>query len=113
MSIDVKAVRTWTAAQMFREFAQRQDLLGQLVGSLYTGIVSDEMAVIEAECLERFNCAPVWLIDKNIITASRTDDAGVVHDVIKPCDVHYRGMRMSAKLDIPAKPLSCLLCLVG
>jgi hypothetical protein len=113
MSIDPKAVKTWSAEQMFKEFSQRQDLLGQLVGALYSSIVSDEMAVIEAECLERFNCAPVWLIDKNIITASRTDATGVVHDVIKPCDVHYRGMRMSAKLDIPAKPLTCLLCLVG
>ena len=113
MSIDTKAVKTWTAEQMFREFAQRQELLGQLVGSLYSSIVGDEMCVIEAECVEQFKCPPVSLIDQGVITASRTDHANVVHDVIAPCEKHYRGMRLNVKLDIPAKPITCLLCLVG
>jgi len=112
MSIDPKAVATWTARQMYMEFAQRQDLLAQLVGSLYSSIVSDEMCVIEEACIERFKCPPMSLIANNVLTASRTDATGVTHGVITPCNPYYYGMRLDPLLDIPAKPITCLLCLV-
>ena len=110
MSIDMEAAATWSPEKLFQEFVDRHDVLGQLVGALYTSIVSDEMAAIEQICMNRYGCATAWLIDQHIITASRTDEFGVVHDVIRPCDSHFRGMRISKHLDVPAKPLTCLVC---
>jgi hypothetical protein len=113
VSIDPKAVETWPPEKLFTEYVQRHNLLGQLVGNLYPAVVGDEMCVIEQACMNRYGCGPGWLIDWHHITASRTDEFGVVHDVIKPCIVHFRGMRMTTLFDVPAKPVTCLLCLGG
>jgi hypothetical protein len=113
MSIDTKAVKTWTAEQMFKEFVQRQVLLESLGGWLYRGIVGDEMCVIEEACIELYKCPPVSLIAENVITASRTDESGVVHSVVTPCHPMFRGLHMSPTVDTPGNPITCLLCLVG
>ena len=117
MSVDPAALALWDNEELLRQFEQRVDLEKNLVGTLYTSIIHDEIEAIGQEAIRRTTFHPNWWREKGIVHTSWSDAYGLVHNpYFRACPANVLAptvLNVYRRRDDPAKEFSCLWCLAS
>ncbi len=62
----IEEVASWDAQQLYDQYKIREELLKQMVGSLYPRMVCAEMEQIEEQAKKRFKYHPNWFPEKGL-----------------------------------------------
>lgn len=103
MSLAHEDLTTWSLERLLKEFEDKGELMKTLVGTLYPGILHDEIEAIGEEGRRRTGMHPNWWREKGLVFSTWTDEFGVTHA--------WQHWVIARKPDDPARTITCLQCM--
>lgn len=111
MAIVEADAREWSMDQLLTEYDSRIVTAQALSGWLYRSIIADELSLITAIAIERWNCHPNDFVDRGHVFRTWSDAAQIVHDWRGRLECGAGLQSKLNKQDHPTRAVSCVYCL--